>query len=123
MTRELETIAREVKELNDYLAQSYETEPGAIFGKISILCNYLARTTELLSQAEYILNRAKGKASNEIDSKVSATRYKDVIMEIVANEQKVYRFVERLNASIVHILEGMRSQLSYCKEERRNLGG
>lgn len=123
MLKELIDISNEIKDINDFLAQNQESDPNAIFTKITLLSNYLARTTELLSQAEYILNVARGKASEEIDAKVQATRYKDVLMARVSNEQKVYRFVERTNASIVHILEGLRSQLSYLKEERKNLGG
>ncbi len=112
-------IAKEIKEINDALQTDYNYKDGdELSGILAFLKSQLARSNELLSQAEYLLNVAKGEASEDIPDKVPATRYKDVLSRKVASEQKVYRFVERTNASIVHIIDAVRSQLSYAKADK-----
>lgn len=111
-------IANEIKKVNDYLIETYnETDAYVIMDIMKNLKSYLARTNELYANAEYLLNVEKGIESEKIGEKISATRYKDVLASKTARYQKVMRYVERTNASIVHIIELLRSQLSFLKAE------
>jgi len=123
---ELKVIAEEIADINGLLLETYDQkEPTEILEIMTALKSYLARTTELYAKAEYLLNIERGIESQNIDPKTSATIYRDIINSRTAQYQKVFRFVERTNASIVHILDVLRSQLSYHKADMtaNNYGG
>jgi hypothetical protein len=117
---QLQTILTEVSEINKELCTGYnERMPEPILDKMTELSIHLGRTNELFADVEYLLNVAKGEASEKITT-TNVTRYKDEMNKEVAQYIKVWRFVERVNASIVHILDVLRSQLSYHKEDNKN---
>lgn len=126
---ELNRIATEIKRINDFLIETYEeTEAYTVSHLMKLLKTEIARTNELYANAEYALNVAKGEASEQLykdNPRLTATQYKDVLNLKIAREIKVFRYVERTNASIVHIIDILRSQLSFLKAEynQQNAGG
>ncbi len=47
--------------------------------------------------------------------KISPTVFKQLINGRTVNEAKILKFTERLNRTITHQIDGVRSQLSYLK--------
>jgi len=114
-----EEILAEIDSISHFLKNApMPKEGGVLAERLTNLCAFHARCPEIVADAEYILNSAKAEASNspEIDYKVwNATRVKNFIESKVLTEQKIFRYADRLNATIVHSIDAVRSQLSYLK--------
>lgn len=117
----LENILQEITEISEWLKDAPLPKEGAILAlRLTELNSYHARLPEIVADAEYLLNAAKAEASNDpvIDysnKSWNSTRVKNFIESKTNNEQRTYRFAERLNATIVHQIDSVRSQLSYLK--------
>ena len=119
--KDLTDIALQIEKIYKYLVQRYDEKDGTILTeRITNLNVALARSAELLADAEYYLNKKKGLESgkiyeNERLSKLKPTEIKFLLDGKTADEQRVYKQCERLNRAITHQLEGLRTQLSYLK--------
>jgi methyl coenzyme M reductase subunit C-like uncharacterized protein (methanogenesis marker protein 7) len=123
----------EIKALIDELAKIYErisrtapTEPEDIAIEIEDRLSLLARSAVLLSHAEYFLNRKRGEVSEKIAKKPKTaqptpTMLKEILNNGTIDEQRVYTQAERLNATITHQLDGLRTDLSYKKQTAVNV--
>ena len=117
----LEQIATELASIYDYLQQKYNEKSGdQLSNRITKLNASLARSAELLSDAKYYLDEKKGRVAEEIYlneefGHLSSTQSKSIIEGRVALEYRIYFQCERLNRSITHQLEGLRTQISYLK--------
>lgn len=114
-----EQIVKELTSIYEYLQKSYNEKDGEILTRrITNLNASLARSAELLADTKYYLDKKKGEVSEELIEKypdLSATQLKSLLESKVALEQRLYSQCERLNRSITHQLEGLRTQLSYLK--------
>jgi hypothetical protein len=69
-----------------------------------------------LGEAEYLKDTARGYWT-EMLGDIPATRLREVLASKTAAEGRLVRKTERLNAAIVHQIDAVRSQLSFCKQE------
>ena len=74
---QLQKILTEVGEINKDLTAGYDERiPELVQRKMTLLSTHLGRTNELYADVEYLLNVAKGEASERISTS-NVTRYKD----------------------------------------------
>lgn len=127
----IEKLLEEAKTIQAYIEEKPNlASPDDVQGRLVELMSYLARSGEMLAQAKFLLRREKGGKIAEVvgmwskelnlSSKVQNT-YLDCIAE---KEAYLVDKLDRLNASITHQVDALRSVLSYMKEELRqtNMG-
>ncbi len=113
-------IANEIKSINDYCCEDYQTDGEVLIKRITKLNIYLARSAELLSLSQYLLDVKMGMEAEKVEEKlpgIAPTKLKTLLSSLVAKEGKVLKFCERTNRVISHQLDSIRSQLSYIKVE------
>lgn len=107
-------LAEELQVLYDSLGGGTPKAPEDVLEDLQFSTGWLARTAELVADAEYYLNVKRGEVAHE-HSELSATILREVSAKECAEEQRLYRLAERINASLVHRIAALRSQLSYEK--------
>lgn len=114
------SIYDEIADIYGYVSCSYnEGNPAELMDRLTNLNVYLARTADLLAEAERLWNIEKGNVAHRNPDE-TATRLRYIIEAETANEAKFYRQVERLNAAIVHQIEAIRTQVSFVKMQMQN---
>lgn len=115
----------EIEEIQKYLEITCSNDPAEIQDRISTLMVYLARTSEMLADAKKALRKKK---SAEINSSIIAvakenhlsSKVQNALLESIAEEECfLVDWLDRINSTIVHQIDGLRSLLSYAKEEMR----
>lgn len=90
---------------------------------LGLLSGHLARSGTIVAETEFYAHQAVAVASENLSGEkyeyYSATRIKQEIEGAAAHEIFVARKAERLNRSIVHIMESARTIISAGKEEKR----
>ena len=120
---QLEKLTEELNNIYKFCTANYSSEDGGILSlRITELNVHLARSASLLSWAQYYYDKAQGEEAEKIVKeqddtgvKISPTVFKQLINGRTVNEMKVLKFTERLNRTITHQIDGVRSQLSYLK--------
>jgi len=113
-------LTKELIEMYQFVKDSYDESDGNLLaGRLTILNTMLARSAEMLAEAEYNLNAAKGVHSEMIPHGMPASVAKEWLSGKCRDELKLVKLTDRLNASIVHIIESTRSQISFVKSLAR----
>jgi len=128
----IEKVQEEIIDIQRFLQTEVETDPANIqaYGdeisiKIQTLNVYMARTGELLANAEYHLNK---KIESEVihdliesmgQIAISAASQKQFIASQCSYEQYLVKLCERANKTCTHQIDSFRSLLSKHKEEYR----
>lgn len=90
--------------------------------KLSHLTSLMGTSSECVSEAKAGLGRKKADKINALISngeyeKYSPTVLKEIINADCVDEQELFDLAERLNASLVHSIDGIRSIISLYKTE------
>ena len=118
-------IDEEIKQMSDYLNITCSNNAAEIQDRISVLSVYLFRSGEMLADAKKELRRKK---SEEIQNTIlniarenclSAKIQNALLDSIAEDESYLVDKLDRLNASITHNIDGLRTLLSYEKEALR----
>lgn len=118
-------MCEEIKQMQQYLEITCSGEPNEIQDRITVLMVYLARSCELLAVAKKELRKKK---SSEISNTIIAiaketnlsNRVQNQLLDCIAEEEAfLVDWLDRINSTIVHQIDGLRSLLSYAKEEMR----
>jgi len=118
---ELKSIIDEIGDINNSLVAGYDySNPEEINSLIQKHTARLARTDILCANAERLLAEARGFYAERIDSKMQATRFREVLEAKVSIFQRAYTQAAKTNATLKEAINALRSQLSYLKEEMRN---
>jgi hypothetical protein len=80
---------------------------------------WLSRTSQILADAEILYDAAKGEASEEfIGTRDGWIIVKGLIEAKVSEEKRLFRQADRLNSTVVHSIDAIRSMLSSEKADR-----
>ena len=118
-------MTNEIKQMQDYLEITTTSNPMEIQERLSELMVYLARSSELLAIARKELRKKK---TAEIAQTIIAvaketnlsSKVQYQLLESIAEEEAfLVDWLDRINSTIVHQIDGLRSLLSYAKEEMR----
>ena len=86
---------------------------------LDFLCQWLSRSSQIIVEAELLYDDAKGIVSEEfIGTEEGWSIVKGIIESRVKEEKRLFRQADRLNSTLVHTIDAVRSQLSYEKMER-----
>ncbi len=118
----IEQIENRLNEIQGTLIAPYEFDNGhIIMSRLNDLAAYMAESGKLKADAEYhLLSKTQTQVIKALKDLLpeyaSAKMQNDLIKGLVAKEQSLVTFADRVNRSCVHQIDVMRTQLSYLKE-------
>jgi hypothetical protein len=113
-----EEIKNEIEEVVGFISCYYNKDNGAeISERITRLNVYLARTSVLLSEAQFLFDERFAKETESLigNELLTASTINNLAKSRCATEGMLLKLVERINRTITHQLDSIRSQLSYLK--------
>lgn len=118
-------LVKEVKQLYDWLNKPLDrSSPEALLEELDLRGQYLARSAEIMADAQVILDRKRGKAAeSHIGTGESWNIVKSLIEASCQEEKRLNIQAERLNATITHQMDEIRTLISFEKESMRAMGG
>lgn len=121
----MEDLKTEAKAIQEYLEITVSNDPAEIQDRMSNLMVYLSRSGEMLAQAKRHLRARKTSEINRTiiaiakEGHLSATVQNALLDSICEEESFLVDWLDRINRSCTHQIDGLRSMLSYQKEELR----
>ena len=112
-------LAIELGKLYESIKAPLDRTPEGLLGELDFRSQWLARSAELEAEAQFILDQKRGEVA-ERNSQISATMLREILARECADENRLYKLAERLNSTIVHQIEAVRSIVSYEKESRKH---
>lgn len=118
-------MKEEAKKIQDYLDITVSSDPAEIVDRISMLMTYMSRSGEMYAQAKKSL---RAKKTNEISKTIiniakeqclSASVQNALLDSICEEESFLVDWLERINRTCTHQIDGLRSLLSYEKEQMK----
>lgn len=93
--------------------------PLGLIDDLSERCEWLARSAELVAEAQYHLDVARGIASETVDAKLSWSIAKEIIASKTADNARLLRLADRLHATISNQMKAIITVISFEKESQR----
>jgi hypothetical protein len=115
LSTELDTIYGDIK-------MPLDRTPEGLLQELDNRGQWLARSAELVAEAQYILDEARGRVAEKY-LKSSATVLREMINRDTASENRLRILADRLNATLTHQMDEVRSILSFEKAHLTNLRG
>jgi hypothetical protein len=118
-------LTKEATDIQAYLDITVSNEPTELTERLSTLMTYMSRSGEMLARAKKILRTKK---TSEINKTIIAIAKQECLSASVQNalldsicEEESYMvdWLDRINRTCTHQIDGIRSLLSYVKEEMR----
>jgi hypothetical protein len=118
-------MENEAKKIQDYLDVTVSSDPAELIDRIATLMTYMSRSGEMYAKAKKDL---RAKKTNEISKTIltiakeqclSASVQNALLDSICGDEAYMVDWLDRINRSCTHQLDGLRSLLSYEKEQMR----
>ena len=114
----MNTAQEVVDELEAYygeISNKFDSDnPTELITKLERRCQLLARSAVLLADAQFIHDRARGDASEKA-TELSATELREYLTGKCAYEARLLKLADRLNSTIVHQIDSIRTMISYTK--------
>jgi hypothetical protein len=114
---DLEEINKEIIDIAEFCSCYYNKDNGIEMSqRLTNLSVYLSRSAVLQCEAQEILDRAIAVETEKLlGHELSATVGTNLIKGRIATENKLLKLCERMNRTITHQIDALRSQLSYLK--------
>ena len=112
----LEQQQSEVREILEYRKIKYDNEPAVLIDRLTMLNVYLARSGELKANIQFLYDLQQAKEVESLTD-LQPMKLREVLKGKLALENYALTLADRLNATIVHQIDSIRSQLSYMKAE------
>ena len=115
----------EAQKIQSYLDVTVSSDPAELVDRIATLMTYMSRSGEMLARARKEL---RAKKTTEISKTIlsiakeqclSATVQNALLDSICEDEAFMVDWIERINRTCTHQIDGLRSLLSYEKEQMR----
>ena len=118
-----EIITKECEVMQEFIESECGDDPDALIGRLATLNVYLARSGKLLSDVKKMKDEQVLKIFVENGDwlgSAPATTAKQFINAKLSDVNYLINWLDRINRSIVHIGDNMRTQLSSLKEELKH---
>jgi len=118
-------LKTEAKTIQDYLDITVSSDPPELVDRITTLMSYMARSGEMLAQAKKILRAKKTSEINKTiisiakEQCLSASVQNALLDSICEDETFLVEWLDRINRSCTHQIDGLRSLLSYEREQMK----
>jgi uncharacterized protein YoaH (UPF0181 family) len=118
-------LRQETETMQAYLEITVSNEPEEMVERISTLMGYMSRSGKMLAEAK---KQLRAKKTMEISKTIVAiaktghlsARVQNALLDSICEEESfLVDLIERINRGCVHQIDGLRSLLSYEKEELR----
>lgn len=110
-------MAKEIDGYYGFLSEAIDKDnPSGLVADLDRRCQILARSAVLLADAQRILDRARGEAAHKLPPDMSATLAREHLNFVCADEARLLKLADRLNATLVHQIDAIRSVLSWEKQ-------
>lgn len=112
-------LAEEIGQLYQSIKAPLDrTSPEALIAELEFRGQWLARSAELVAEAQAIHDRARGEAAEKYLD-LSATQMRELVSRDCVQEAKLLKLAERLNSTLTHQIDEVRTIISFEKESRR----
>ena len=109
-------LASELGLIYQRISQPLDREVVGLMDEMLERCEWLARSSELLAEAQFILDKARGEAAEKLSqTKFGASILREFIGNLVAEETRLRNLADRLNVTITHQLDAIRTKISFEK--------
>jgi energy-converting hydrogenase Eha subunit C len=118
-------MKEEAQKIQEYLDITVSSDPAELVDRIAMLMTYMSRSGEMFAKAKKDL---RDKKTTEISRTImaiakeqclSATVQNALLDSICEDEAFMVDWLERINRTCTHQIDGLRSLLSYEKEQMR----
>jgi hypothetical protein len=121
MTVDGEKLAEEMDKLYESIKAPLDRTPQGLLAELDFRCQWLARSAEIQADAELIFNKKKGEvAETFLGAEESFNTIKIMIEARCGLEKRLLTLAERLNRTLTHQIEAIRSLVSYEKQGMAN---
>ena len=117
MTKNMTELLQEINTIFYFCKQPYDKDPEILLDRITILVTYLARSAEIYADVQFEYDKKLGDEAEKLSVSYSPMKAKDILKGKVAVEARILMLSQRLNATITHQLDAIRSQLSFIKAD------
>ena len=120
-----EEVVEELRGIQEFLEEEYTDDPVSLLNRITLLNVYMARSGFLLAEAE--ADRDKAMAATFAEHASAITKMPSQVSQKFINalcekENYFVTWIERIHRTCVHQSDGIRTQVSFAKEEMRMAG-
>lgn len=118
-------LNKEATDIQSYLDVTTSNEPTELTERLATLMTYMSRSGEMLAQAKKLLRVKKTSEINKTiiaiakQEHLSASVQNALLDSICEDESYLVDWIDRINRTCTHQIDGIRSLLSYVKEEMR----
>ena len=112
-------IAKEISEIYENVSQPLDLTPTGLIAELDHRCQWLARSSQLEADCQFIHDRARGKNCEKY-LKVTATIMRELLAKDCAEESRLLKLADRLNSTVTHQMDSIRTLISYEKESMRS---
>lgn len=119
----LEKLTEEIAGLYESIKSGLDRTPQGLLAELDFRCQWLARSAELEAEAQHLLDKKRGEVAEELLPRdLPAHAMRMILEEKSSLERRIYTQAERLNSTLVHQIDAIRSILSFEKESQKNNG-
>lgn len=108
--------------MQDFLEAEVSEIPEVLIARLTQVNTFIARSGKLLADAKYVQDAMQAEVYSsypEAIQKMPATTARNFVNSQTADINYFVNWLDRINRSLVHIGDNMRTQLSFAKEELR----
>jgi hypothetical protein len=117
-------LIKEIDGLYKSIKTDLARDPAGLKDELAYRCSWLARSAELKADAQFYLDKKRGEiAEIHIGTKESWSVVKQLIEAQSRDERRILELADRLNATLTHQMDSIRSILSFEKQTLANEKG
>lgn len=119
-------ILEEISGLYDSLKNPVARDPEGLLNELDYRMQWLARSAEIVAECQKTSDIARGVAAEKAyELGYSGNLAKDYITGVCSEESRILRLAEKLNSTIVHQMDSIRTMISFEKQQLQevNRGG
>lgn len=115
----------DVEYVDSIIAAERKKDPEALFTDLDTLTQWLARSGELVSDAEFYYDLVLGYFTEQtaLTNNFPPSVTSSIARGKAADVKRIYRRIERQNRALVHTIDALRTLMSYQKEMHKKTGG
>jgi len=102
-----------------------EADPGSIMDRISVIPSWMGRSLTLAVLSKRILTERMAEETVQVMKDFPTTGAMDrkaIVAGRVSEEAQYHEWVDGMSKRLVHIMDGLRTNISFLKEEMRMSG-
>jgi hypothetical protein len=115
-------LGEELRQIYKRIGQPLSRDVVGLMDELDDRCQWLARSSELLAEAQAMNDRRRGKESEAL-TELPASLIRERLSGICADESRLLKLADRLNATIVHQIDAIRTILSFEKSLSQQTSG